>query len=85
MRAAGAHDYILKYINEEHSCSQCNIPTRQANRRRAHCPRSFAFNKLISVDVFYIKFRDTQTAILNMVCAGTNYHVVQRLPVADLG
>ena len=83
MRAAGAHEHVLKYIRDEFKCDQCSTRNRPANRRRAHCPRSFSFNKVLSVDVFYVKFQEIQVPILNMVCAGTNYHVACRLPHPD--
>ena len=47
------------------------------------CPRSFSFNKVLSIDVFYVHFSQLRVPILNMVCAGTNYHITQRLPIPD--
>ena len=83
MRAAGAHEHVLKYIKEEFNCDQCSMKNKPSNRRRAHCPRSFSFNKVLSIDVFYVKFMSLNVPILNMVCNGTNYHVVQRLRIPE--
>ena len=83
MRAGGAHTHVLKYIKEEFQCEQCAIKNRPDNRRRAHCPRSFAFNRVVSIDVLYIKFQQKSIPILNMVCTGSNYQVAQRLPVPE--
>ena len=83
MRVGGAHPHVLKYIQEEFSCEQCGIKNRPDNRRRAHCPRSFAFNRVVSIDVLYIKYQQKSIPILNMVCTGSNYQVAQRLPVPD--
>ena len=83
LRAAGVHEHVLKFVRQEYSCEQCSVKVRKDNRRRAHCPRSFSFNKVLSIDVFYIHFLDLKVPILNMVCAGTNYHVTQRLPIPE--
>ena len=83
LRAAGVHEHVLKWTREEFSCEQCQTKTRKDNRRRAHCPRSFSFNKVLSIDVFYIHFLELKVPILNMVCAGTNYHITQRLPIPE--
>ncbi len=83
MRAGGAHSHVLKYIKEDFQCEQCALKTRPDNRRRAHCPRSFAFNRVVSTDVLYVKFQQKSIPILNMVCTGSNYQVAQRLPVPE--
>ncbi len=83
MRAGGAHSHVLKYIKEEFQCEQCAVKSRPDNRRRAHCPRSFAFNRVVSIDVLYIKFQQKSIPILNMVCTGSNYQIAQRLPVPE--
>ena len=65
MRAGGAHNHVLKYIKEEFQCEQCTVKNRPDNRRRAHCPRSFAFNRVVSIDVLYIKFQQQSIPILH--------------------
>ena len=83
MRVGGALPHVLKYIQEEFSCDQCEIKNKPDNRRRAHCPRSFAFNRVVSIDVLYIKYQQKSIPILNMVCTGSNYQIAQRLPVPE--
>ena len=81
MRAAGALPHVLKYIKDEYACDQCSIKQRPDNRHRARCPRSYEFNRILSIDVFYVKFGSYQVPILNMVDAGTCYQILQRLPI----
>ena len=83
MRAGGALPHVLKYIRDEFKCTQCSIKNRPDNRRRAHCPRSFTFNRVLSIDVLYVNFQQKSVPILNMVCTGSNYQVAQRLPIPE--
>ena len=83
MKAGGALPHVLKFIKEEFKCDQCSIKNRPDNRRRAHCPRSFAFNRVLSIDVLFVKFQQKSVPILNMVCTGSNYQVAQRLPIPE--
>ena len=83
LKAAGTHEHVLKFVREEYACEQCGVKVRKDNRRRAHCPRSFSFNKVLSIDVFYVHFSELRVPILNMVCAGTNYHITQRLSIPE--
>ncbi|CAE7324282.1 RE1, partial [Symbiodinium necroappetens] len=82
LRAAGAHEHVLSYVKNSLECEVCDVKHRQDNRRRAQYPKTFSFNRVLCVDVLYLKFRDLNVPILNMTCAGTHYQVVQRLPVA---
>ena len=79
MRAAGSLPQVLQYIKEAYECDQCSIKRRPENRHRARCPRSFEFNRVLSVDVFYVKFGPYQVPILNMTDSGTCYQVLQQL------
>lgn len=83
MKAAGALPRVLEYIRDEFHCDQCALRRGPANRRRTHCPRTFAFNKLVSVDVLYLQFDGQSVPILNMVCIGTSYQIAQRIPIPD--
>ena len=79
LRAAGAKANVLQYVRDEFECETCAIKRGPDHRRKAQCPRTFAFNKVLSVDVFYVQFKDSNVAVLNMVCHGTGYHVTQRI------
>ena len=66
MKAAGALPHVLRYIRDQYECEQCSIRQRPDHRHRARCPRVFEFNRMLSIDVFYIKFGQYQVPILNM-------------------
>ena len=79
LKAAGAKPSVLKYVRDEFSCDVCAIRRGPDHRRKAQCPRTFAFNRVLSVDVFYVPFKGSSVPVLNMVCHGTGYHVAQRI------
>ena len=85
LKAAGTLPHVLKYVKDEHTCDQCSIKRRADNRHRARCPRTFEFNRILSIDVFYVNFGQYRVPILNMVDSGTGYHVTQRLPIMEGG
>ncbi|CAE7857444.1 unnamed protein product [Symbiodinium necroappetens] len=80
MRAAGALPHVLEYIRDHFKCDDCEIKVRADSRRRAQCPRLYTFNRVLSVDIMYLRFQEKQIPIMNMVCTGTNYHVAVRVP-----
>lgn len=71
---------MLRYVKQEFSCDDCNLKKGPDNRHGAQLPRTFSFNKILSIDYLYVNFQETQVAVLNMVCIGTNYHVAVRAP-----
>ena len=83
MRAAGALPQVLKYIKEEHQCPDCQVRQRPDTHRKTQFPRTFSFNKILCIDVFYLKYREQNLAILNMIDLGSNLQVAIRLPVAE--
>ena len=85
LKAAGTLPHVLKYVKDEYHCDQCSIKRRADNRHRARCPRTFEFNRILSIDVFYVNFGQYRVPILNMVDSGTGYHVTQRLPIVEGG
>ena len=84
-RAAGALPQVLKYIRDEFKCEDCALKHGPDNRRRAQFPRTFAFNKILSVDFLYVSFHGLQVPILNMVDVGTSYQVAVRVDVREGG
>ncbi|CAE7735919.1 unnamed protein product [Symbiodinium sp. CCMP2592] len=85
MKAAGTLPHVMHYIKNDYECDQCSIRQRPDHRHRARCPRNYEFNRMLSIDVFYIKFGIYQVPILNMTDTGTCYQVLQRLPIATGG
>ena len=79
LKAAGALPHVLKYVRDRFHCQDCESRRGPLPRRKAQCPRLFTFNRAVSIDIFYIRFQQASIPVLNMVCSGTNYHVVQRL------
>ena len=80
LRAAGALPHVLKYVKDEFRCDTCATKRGPDHRRKAQCPRVFSFNRVLSMDVFYVDFKGVKEAILNMVDHGTNYQIAQRIP-----
>ena len=80
LKAAGRQrPAFLRYVRDEFQCQACDTKRGPDHRRKAQCPRTFAFNKVLSVDVFYHHFRGQNVPVLNLVCHGTGYHVAQRI------
>lgn len=82
-RAAGALPQVIHYIKNEHHCDDCHIRQGPDNHRRAQLPRTFSFNKVVSLDFLYIRWRECSVAILNAVDLGTGYQVAVRSPMAE--
>ena len=70
---------MLKYVRDEFRCETCSIKRGPDPRRRATCPRTFSFNKVLSIDVFFVSFKGSSEPILNIVCHGTNYQLAHRI------
>ena len=48
---------------------------RQRERRRAAVPRTFAFNRVLSVDTFKVEFMNKTQYVLNMADHGSNLQI----------
>lgn len=81
LKAAGAREEVLKYVRDQFTCDHCDLQRGPAPRRRAQMPKTFAFNKIVALDVLYISFQDLRVPILNAVCVGSNLQVAVRLPI----
>ncbi len=81
LKAAGTKEEVLKYVRDQFTCDHCNLQRGVAPRRRAQMPKTFAFNKIVALDILYINFQDLRVPILNAVCAGSNLQVAVRLPI----
>ena len=78
-KAAGAKDSVMRFIRDEFSCEQCSKQKRPIDRKKASMPRTFAFNRQVAVDVFYISWGNRTHAFLNVICLGTNFQQIQWL------
>ena len=79
LRAAGALPHVLKYIRDVFECETCAAKRLPDHRRKGQCPRVHAFNRVLSMDVFYVPVKGSSVPILNVVCHGTNYQVAHRI------
>ena len=70
LRAAGALPQILHYVHNEYQCDDCRLRQRPDFHRKAQLPRTFSFNKVVCLDFLYVKWRDLNVAVFNMVDLG---------------
>lgn len=47
-----------------------------ASSKIASAPRTFSFNPIVGIDVFYVNFQGRTLAFLNVVCHGTNFQQI---------
>ena len=86
LRAAGALSHVLKYVRDVFECEACAAKRLPDHRHKGQCPRVHAFNRVLSMDVFYVPIKGNSVPVLNVVCHGTNYLIVTiRLPTASVG
>ena len=85
LKAAGAKPKVLSYVKSKFNCNQCMRQHRPVPRRKAAFPRTFSFNRIIGVDVFYISWENRTLAFLNIICHGTNFQQVAWLKQYDGG
>ena len=79
LKAAGAKPEVMEYVKHRFGCEHCMKQKRPVERRRAAFPRTFSFNRIISVDFFYVALGNQTNAFLNVVCHGTNFQQVEWL------
>ena len=84
-KAAGAKEAVMRYLKEEYSCEHCMRQRRPIDRKKATMQRTFAFNRQVGIDTFYISWGGRTHAYLNVVCQGTNYQQVCWLQDYDGG
>ena len=58
MRAAGALPHVLRYIRDDYHCETCQAKKGPDHRRKAQSPRVHRFNRVLSMDVFYLKYKN---------------------------
>ena len=67
---------LREYVRREYRCADCDAHTKPQPSRKAAIPRTYEFNRIIALDVFYIPLRGQSLPILNIICHGTNFQVV---------
>ena len=83
LRASGALAQVLHYVKTAFRCSACEALARPTASRRAALPRTFALNRIIAVDLFFVAFQSRQIPFLNVVDHGTNFQLVAALPFSE--
>ena len=76
LKAAGALPEVLDYVKKDFSCEQCLRQKRPVERRKAAVPITFAFNRILGIDYFFLNLNGKTHAFLNIVCQGTNYQQI---------
>ena len=74
LRAAGVKSRVLRWLRDEYVCPHCVSKGKQRERRRAAILRTFAFNRVVSVDTFKVEFLGTHY-VLNIVDHGSNLQI----------
>ena len=56
LKSGGALPEVVRYVQDEFKCEECEATTRLQVRRRIAVPRAFAFNSVLSMDTFFVTF-----------------------------
>ena len=75
LKAAHTKPAVLEYVRREYRCADCDAHTKPQPSRKAAIPRTYEFNRIIALDVFYIPLRGQSLLVLNIICHGTNFQV----------
>jgi len=76
LKAANAKPKVMQYVRDEMACDVCMRQRREVGRRRAAFPRTFEFNKIVGLDVFYVKWGGRKIPFLNVIDYGSNFQMV---------
>ena len=79
LRAAGAKAEVLEYVKNRFSCEVCDRRQRQIPRRVAAFPKTYAFNKIVGADVFYLTWQGRSIPFLNLICHGSHWQSVSMI------
>ena len=80
LKVAGAKPHLIHWAKHNFRCAQCEASQRPKWRRRAAMPRTYHFNRLVAVDLFYIGFHGNSVPVLNILDHGTGYQLCELLP-----
>ena len=76
LRHAGIRADIIRWTKRSFSCPICESRKKPKLQRPAHLTRQMGFNEVIGMDLFFIR----RQPWLNIVCWGTLYQWVEKLP-----
>lgn len=75
LRAAGAKSRVIDYARNKFQCDHCDLQRQPKSRRKAAVPPTYAFNKVVGIDLFYITYERKQVPFLNCVDHGTGFQM----------
>ena len=73
LKAAHAKPVVLECVRREYRCADCHAHTKPQPSRKGAIPRTYEFNRIMALDLFYIPLRGQSLPILNIICHGTNF------------
>ena len=79
LNAAHAKPVVLEYVRRGYRCADCDAHSRPQPSRKAAEQRTYEFNSIIALDVFYTHLRGQSLSLLNIICHGTNFQVAALL------
>ena len=74
LKAAHAKPPVREYVRREYRCADCDAHAKPQPSRKAAIPRTYEFNRITALDVFYIPLRGQSLPILN-ICHDTNFQI----------
>ena len=75
LKAARSKPQLLQYVRHQFSCPDCDANSKARTARPASIPRTFEFNRIVAVDVFYVKLKGESIAVLNVVDHGSSFQL----------
>ena len=83
LKAAGARDDVLDFVQKRFECEMCDRRQREVRRRVAAYPRTYTFNRIVAVDTVYVPWRGVSLPVLNVVDHGSHYQVMMLIKELD--
>ena len=69
LKAAHTKPAVLEYVRRGYRIVDCDVHSRPQSPRKAAVPRTYEFNRIIALDVFY------NHSGTELICHGTNFQV----------
>ncbi len=83
LKVARAKEQVIDWVRKEFSCEECDAQRKPSWRRKAAMPRTYHFNRVVAVDLFFVDGKDGQITILNMLDHGTGLLILLSFDLAD--
>ena len=73
LKSGGALPEVVRYAQDEFKCEECEATIRLPTRRRVAVPMPFSFNRVLSIDTFFVTLGNLQIQIQCIIWQGTHY------------